>query len=710
MSDEGLASLHELARAAGISVEWQDAHGNHQVVAPEVLKTVLSALDIEADTPEQIAASLVRLQQSGADSGSNLVIGVVRQAMELAVPSSNPVLHFRMEFESGGVVDGVAKRKDEHTVVVPGISVPGYHRLFIGHQHFTLAVAPHRCYSMADATGTPHPREWALAVQIYGLRRRGGMLAAPGGSGGIGDFTALGELGKIAAQRGAAALAISPVHAMFSADPARFSPYGPSSRLHINVLHIDPAEVFGQPAVGLAISALGLGHEMVRLEQLDLIDWPGVARAKLAVLHRLFDGFPANVGSSVHEEFLRFRSEGGAVLEDHARFEALHAWQVSEGTGSSGWREWPVQYQDPAGPAVTAFAGTHALEVSFHAFLQWLADRGMARAQGAAREAGMSIGLISDLAVGTDPSGSHAWSRQGEILARLSPGAPPDIYNPHGQAWGITAFSPSAMKRNGYRAFIEMLRASLKHAGGIRIDHALGLSRMWLVPEGSSPRDGAYVNYPFEDMMRLVALESWRLRTVVVGENLGTVPEGFNDKIASAGMLGMQVMWFERQHWGDNAPFKQPVHWSPESVGMTTTHDLPTVAGWWVGRDLEWRARLGLFADGANQEEQWRVRERDREQLVQAINAAGFGSDKVDASAPHAPLKAVFEFIGTANCPLVVVPLEDVLALEEQPNFPGTIDTHPNWRRRIGVPVEQLLNEKQVNQRLGALLQARKKS
>lgn len=710
MSDESLAFLHELARAAGISVEWKDARGNHHTVSPEVLRNVLSALDLPAETPAQMAASLDRLHAPDTGTDSNLIIGVVRQSMELPVPSTVPTLHFRVEFDTGGVVDGDAKRKDDSTIVVPGINLPGYHRIVIGDRHFTLAVAPQRCFSMADATGKSHPREWALAVQLYGLRRRGGLLAAPGGSGGIGDFTALGELGRVAAKRGAAALAISPVHAMFSADPSRFSPYGPSSRLFINVLHIDPAEVFGQPAVALAISALGLSQEIVRLERLDLIDWPAAARAKLAVLRRLFDGFPANVGSSVHEEFLRFRSEGGATLEDHARFEALHAWQVADGSGSSGWRQWPEAYQDPASEAVATFSEKHAVEVSFHAFLQWLADRGMARAQSAAREAGMSIGLISDLAVGTDPSGSHAWSRQDEILARLSPGAPPDVYNPHGQAWGITAFSPSAMKRNGYRAFIEMLRASLRHAGGIRIDHALGLSRMWLVPEGASPRDGAYVNYPFEDMMRLVALESWRLRTVVIGENLGTVPDGFNDRIAEAGMLGMQVMWFERQHWGDNAPFKPPAQWSPESVGMTTTHDLPTIAGWWVGRDLEWRAKLGLFAEGASQEAQWRVRERDREQLIHALHAAGVGAGALDASSAQAPVAPIFEFIGAANCPLVIVPLEDVLALEEQPNLPGTIDTHPNWRRRIAVPVEQLLDDKQVDQRLDSLLQARTQS
>jgi 4-alpha-glucanotransferase len=708
MNDDGLTSLHALAEAAGMSVDWQDASGKPQRVTPDVLKNVLGALGIDAGSDDAIDASLAALRGGGDDDASHFVIGVVRQSIEVPLPDTGGTLTFRVEFDDdGGVADGDARRKDADTVIVPGINVPGYHRLFIGNQTFTLAIAPARCYSVSDAIGKPQPREWAVGVQIYSLRRKSGSLGAPGASGGIGDFTALGSLASVLAKRGAAGVAISPVHAMFTADPHRISPYAPSSRLFLNVLYIDPADVFGQPAVALAVSALGLTLEVTRLEQLELIDWPAVARSKLAILRRLFEGFPGNVGSSIHESFLKFREEGGSLLENHARFEALHAWRIAEGFPTGGWRDWPECYRNPDSPEVAAFAQEHAAEVTFHAALQWLADRGLARAQKTARDAGMAIGLIADLAVGTDPGGSHAWSRQGEILAKLSPGAPPDIYNAQGQAWGLTAFSPAALKRTGYRAYIEMLRACLRHAGGIRIDHALGLKRMWLVPEGAAATDGAYINYPFDDIMRLIALESWRHRAIVVGENLGTVPEGFNDQIGKAGMLGMDVLWFERQHFGDNAPIKAPRDWPPEAMAMTTTHDLPTIAGWWTATDIHWRERLDLFGPDDTLESQLAIRARDREQLIRALNDAGIAvSQDTDPASPP-PIAETFRFVGSTPCPLAVVPLEDLLGDDEAPNLPGTTEGHPNWRRRVATTLEQLLDDPAVEQRLDALHQSR---
>jgi 4-alpha-glucanotransferase len=711
MSDDDVKSLHALADAAGVSVDWQDAAGKPQRVSPDVLRNVLNALGIDASSPEAIDRSLDAVNDAGGDTASHFVIGVVRQSVEVPLPDTVGTLRFRIEFdEDGGVVDGEARRKDAHTVIIPGMNLPGYHTLHIGDQVVTLAIAPTRCFGVSDAIGKAQPREWALAVQLYGLRRRGASLGAPGASGGVGDFTALASLAGVAAKAGATGIAISPVHAMFTADPQRISPYAPSSRLFLNVLYVDPAEVFGQPAVALAASALGLNLDLARLEQLDMVDWPAVARTKLAILRRLFDGFPGNVGSSVHEAFTRFREEGGSLLENHARFEALHAWRLAEGFPTGGWRDWPECYQNPDSPEVAAFAQEHAADVTFHAFLQWLADRGLARAQAAARDAGMGIGLIADLAVGTDPGGSHAWSRQGEILAKLSPGAPPDLYNAQGQAWGLTAFSPSALRRTGYRAYIEMLRACLRHAGGIRIDHALGLKRMWLVPEGAAPTDGAYVNYPFDDIMRLIALESWRHRAIVVGENLGTVPEGFNDQIGRAGMLGMDVLWFERAHGGENAPIKPPRDWPVEAMAMTTTHDLPTIAGWWTGTDLQWRDRLGLFGDGDSLDAQMANRARDREQLVQSLAAAGIEvSQDTDPEAPP-PIAETFRFVGATSCPLAVVPLEDVLGDPEAPNLPGTTDTHPNWRRRMATTIDTLLDDQDVSRRLAALSQSRQSS
>lgn len=710
MSDDDLLLLHELAGVAGISVDWRSAAGHDMRVAPEVLRNVLMAMDLDAATPGRVADSLARLRHEIANEAPVLVTALVRQQIELPGCGEQGSLRFRIEFESGEVADGEAKRRDDSTLTLPGINLPGYHQLSIGGRQLTLAVAPASCYSIADAVGQPSPREWALAVQLYGLRR-GGKPGARRGSGGIGDYTALAELAQAMARKGATGIAISPVHAMFSADPGRYSPYGPSSRLFLNVLHIDPAEVFGQPAAALAVSALGLNEELLRLEQRELIDWQGAARAKLAVLRRLFENFPSNVGSRLQDDFVEFRRAGGRTLEDHARFEALHAWHLSHDGGALGWQAWPEGFRHPEGPAVEAFAQRHADEVRFHVFLQWLAARGLSRAQRLAREAGMHIGLIADLAVGTDPSGSHAWSRQDEIFARLSPGAPPDSFNQLGQQWGLTSFAPRALQRHGYRAFIEMLRANLRHAGGIRIDHALGLARMWLVPRGASAAEGAYVRYPFDDMMRLVMLESWRNRAVVIGENLGTVPDGFNERITQAGMLGMEVLWFARQYFGDEAGFRPPRAWPGHSVAMTTTHDLPTVAGWWSGRDLAWRDRLGLFADPGGIPGQKDLRERDKGRLWQAMAEAGVAlPEGGPPPSGQAPVEQVLAFVGRTAAPLVIVPIEDAIAQVEQANLPGTIGTHPNWLRRLPVSVDQLPEDPGVMRRLASVHHARKQS
>ncbi|HCL75914.1 MAG TPA: 4-alpha-glucanotransferase, partial [Pseudomonas sp.] len=234
------------------------------------------------------------------------------------------------------------------------------------------------------------------------------------------------------------------------------------------------------------------------------------------------------------------------------------------------WRQWPERYRTPENPAVQRFAEENADEVSFYAFCQWLIARGLERAQAAARGAGMAIGLISDLAVGADGGGSQAWSRQDEVLAALSVGAPPDILNRNGQSWGIAAFSPWGLKAHGYRAFIEMLRANLAHAGGMRIDHVMGLMRLWVTPVGAGPEHGAYLNYPFDDMLRLLTLEAWRHNAVILGEDLGTVPEGLREKLVARRILGMRVLLFERD---GNARFRPTSEWSSDALATTTTHD-----------------------------------------------------------------------------------------------------------------------------------------
>jgi 4-alpha-glucanotransferase len=341
----------------------------------------------------------------------------------------------------------------------------------------------------------------------------------------------------------------------------------------------------------------------------------------------------------------------------------------------------------------------HAHEVKFHAWLQFRADRELRAAHQAARESGMRIGLIADLAVGADHAGSQSWSYRNEVLRGVEIGAPPDAINREGQSWGITALSPYGLRRSGYAAFIEMLRHALRHAGGVRIDHIMGLTRLWVIPLGAPSKDGAYLKLPATDLLRLVALESHRHRAVIIGEDLGTLPEGFQDLLNHVGIGGLRVMWFERT----GSHFNPPSTWTPTAVAMTTTHDLPTVAGWWLGRDIEWRERLHMAGDSAEQ------READRAELWTAFRASG--ATQAPIPPPEAAAQAVdaaCAHIGLAACALTLVPIEDALALPEQPNLPGTHDEHPNWRRRLPASVDALMNQPDVTARLAALDDARK--
>jgi 4-alpha-glucanotransferase len=291
------------------------------------------------------------------------------------------------------------------------------------------------------------------------------------------------------------------------------------------------------------------------------------------------------------------------------------------------------------------------------------------------------------------------------MINGLSIGAPPDLLNAHGQSWGLGAFDPRAMKLNGFRAYIEMLRAAFANAGGVRIDHVLGLARMWLVPAGASPKEGAYLRYPLDDLLRLIALESWRHRAIVIGEDLGTVPEGFGERLARAGVLGIRVLWFQR----DKAHFLAPAAWSADAIATTTTHDLPTFAGWWEGRDIGWRTRLDLLEEDATEMGERDAREQDRAMLWKAFTEAGCARGAAPpADMEHAPADEAIAFLAATPAPLAILPIEDALGLPEQWNIPGTTDSHPNWRRRLRQPVEDLLDESAVAARLAILDGARR--
>ncbi|MBI2741794.1 MAG: 4-alpha-glucanotransferase [Rhodospirillales bacterium] len=539
---------------------------------------------------------------------------------------------------------GKAKSVVVRDGVLPGIRRLGYHRLRFADREITLAVAPSRCLTLQEIGGGE--RMWGVAAQVYGLRRAG--------DGGIGDAGAVRELAEAAARHGADAVALSPVHSLFPHDPARYGPYSPSSRLFLNPLYADPSATFDATTI--------VPDEA--LEGAALIDWPTAAAAKFARLRTLFDEFD-QVDTPLLREFERFIVEGGETLRQHARFEA----------------------QQAAGPE------------RYHLFLQWITARSFAAAQRAAKEAGMRIGLLSDLAIGMDRTGSHAWARRSDLLMGLSIGAPPDAFNPHGQDWGLTGFSPHALLAAGFEPFLATLRAALAHAGGVRIDHIMGLMRLWLIPRGQPAGEGAYLAYPLEDLLNLLALESHRHRAVVIGEDLGTVPPGFRARLRRAGIAGMDVLWFERTR----LHFRKPSRWRADAVAMTTTHDLPPVAGWWSGEDIRTRRALGL---GAPSEEQ--ARTRDRARLWRAFGNAGLDGSMPPVDQPAPVVAAALGYVSQSPSPLMLTPLEDLLGLVEQPNVPGTIDEHPNWRRRLETPAREVFDSPAVRARVDIIRRHRR--
>ncbi len=655
-----MSSLKKLAIAAGLQPEWQDAAGCRQTVSDDALRRILDRLGHASASAEQVADSLSAIAVKAATAPRFVSVDIGDPIQLGTKVSGNAELTLD---------DGTTKSVAVDNGSLRPISKSGYHRLEINGEMIDILVAPRRCFTIADAL--PGRKLWAPAVQIPSLRSKVANA--------FGDFATLADAARDFGERGAEALAISPTHALFPADASRYSPYAPSSRQFLNGLYGDPS-ASDVPSDGPAP---------------DLINWQSAIPARLAQLRRAFaQATPKNA-----EMLAVFRRDGGEDLERHAEFDALHS-HFFAAIGAKGWQRWPADYHDPASPTVRRFVTDHPEDVAFYVFLQWLARRDLDAAQHASKEAGMAIGLIADLAVGMDPGGSHGWSRRGDLLAGLSIGAPPDPLGPDGQSWGITCFDPQALRDNAFAPFIATIRAALAHAGGIRIDHAFGLRRLWVVPEGASATEGAYLDMPFDDMMRIVAMESQRAKAIVIGEDLGTVPDGFREAMDARAMLGMRVLWFERDADG----FVPAAQWSPDSVAMTGTHDLATIAGWWSGRDIDWTWDLGRKSDAVDEPADRAARAEDCAALWSA-----FGTD-TEQPAPDdtAPVvDAAIGHVAGTPCALAIVPIEDLAGLIEQPNLPGTIDEHPNWRRRMPDTTEALLQRPEVVARIDTLNAAR---
>ncbi|MBK9307934.1 MAG: 4-alpha-glucanotransferase [Nitrospira sp.] len=510
----------------------------------------------------------------------------------------------------------------------------GYHELVpIGRTSSTkLIVTPGRCHLPLGL------RTWGWSAQVYATRSKT--------SWGIGDLADLRRLGKWAESLGAGMLLINPLNAALPLLPQEASPYSPSSRRYRNPLYLRIDDVPGIERVQADLRPHAAAAQALNDER--TINRDRVFQFKLDALHKLWAVF------SDDADFDRFQRDHGSSLDQFAVFNVL----VEE--YGTDWRQWPSDYRHPDGVGVQRFVQEYADRVRFHKWLQWLLDCQL-------KQAAEPVALIQDLPIGFSPNGADAWAWQDLLALDCSIGAPPDLYNKEGQNWGLPPFIPHRLRQAAYEPFIQTIRAVMKHTGGLRIDHVMGLFRLWWVPPGQTPKHGAYVRYRADDLLGIIALESQRASAIVVGEDLGTVEEGVREQMAACDMLSYRLLWFE-----EVAPREYP----EKALAAITTHDLPTLAGIWTGQDVELQLRSGLNPDKAQSEEL-------RQKIVQASG--------VD---PHVDVETAairtFDQLAAAPSVIVMATMEAACVVSERPNMPGADGAYPNWSLALPLPLEEI--------------------
>ena len=578
----------------------------------------------EAADPEAVAAALEAMGGGPDRDPPPADVWVVRAGERVHCAGA-----WSLRMEDGATAEG----RDDLPTGLP----LGYHELERedGSRSTRLIVAPASCHL------PPGLRTWGWAAQLYSVRSTR--------SWGMGDLADLADLGRWARSLGAGVVLLNPLHSALPGHPQQPSPYYPSSRCFHSPLYIRVEDVPGageEPAVEAAARA---GRA---LNARPTIDRDAVWDLKIPALEALWRASRAREGRDAG--FAGFGARRGAALESYAAFCA-----ISEVHGRA-WRDWPAELRRPGTPAVAEFASRHSDRVRFHAWLQWLMDDQLARA-------GEVIGLVTDLAIGTDPGGFDAWMWQDALAEGVRVGAPPDEFNPAGQDWGFPPYDPWRLRSAGFEPFVQVVRSALAHAAGLRIDHVAGLYRLYWIPPGADPARGVYVRYPWQELLSVLALEGVRAGAWVVGEDLGTVEPVVREDLGRRDVLSTKVFWFE-----DVAPR----HYPERSLAVVTTHDLPTVAGVWTGEDLEDQRECGVEADPGTAEA---LRDRLRE----------WSGLPADASVGDVVV-ATHRLLAEAPSAVVLAGLEDALAVARRPNLPGTVDERPNWRQALPRPLEAL--------------------
>lgn len=693
--------LRELAELMGVECEYVDGRGHSHQATDDALRLILGALGIDVQSESDIQREWERIQE---ERWTNVIEPVLLHYPEARVPLcfsmaiplgdsslESVMLECRIKDEQGKIrastIKGSVCTCLEETVlrgtryVRIQVNLPG--RLRLGYYEVMLTIkigsrgleakslviaAPQRCYLPPGSK-----KEWGIGVQLYGIRSRENW--------GIGDFRDLERIMKTAGKTwNASTIGLQPLHSL---TPGLRSPYSPSSRLCWSPLYLNVeqvAEFRVSPTIQKRFRTKKFQSTLEALRSSQVIEYESVYQLKMGVLEDLFRVFKRRhlqPGTRRGRAFLRFIQQSPDFLTRFCTFQVL-----SEHFQGMVWRQWPLDFHNPTSPAVERFQKKHAARIHYFYYVQWLCELQLTRLDQVAQKASLGLGLYHDLPVGIHPDGADAWGFQDQLAKDATSGAPPDSFNLHGQNWGLLAPNPRALRQHGYQFFRQTVSQNMKHGGVLRIDHALGLFRMFWVPFGHSGQDGLYVKTYVDEMLAVLALESVRHKVMVVGEDLGTVTPAIQRKLEGAGLLSYRLLFFERENGG---AFRLPHQFPRQALVSATTHDLPTLKGYWAEQDIAIKEQANLYPHPEDRDRDTHVRGEDRRQLWDAVSRSGLAlPEAMPAMLTSDIVTKIYQFLAKTPSRLLMVQLEDLLGEIDTPNLPGAPDAaYPSWRVRL---------------------------
>jgi 4-alpha-glucanotransferase len=735
--------LAALAERVGIAAEYYDISGARHVTADHTKRDILRAMGFQADSTAALAVAIrewdeapwrrpcdpVRIVHEEEVGAPVVCCFALEDGRERSV-----VVKWQLNDESGHLlqegqagpglaaaevkfVDG-ARRVRVELPAPKGLPL-GYYD-FIMHAEglvggptgtLRLIVAPRQCFvPTALEVGQ---RYWGLALQLYSL--------SSGRNWGCGDFTDLNQVVEWAGKRlGAGLVGLNPLHAIRNTAPHHTSPYTPYNRLALNELYIDLErlpEFFASEDAQNQYRSSEFQAKLQALRENRRVDYEAIAQAKRTMLDLAYRQFlkesysgaepnlePKTARAKLLERFIQAEGE---PLELYATFQTLEEERRLIQSKTVTWQEWPKQFLSP-GSAAREYGRRHRKRIRFFQYIQWIASEQLNEVLRTAEAAGMPIGIYNDLALGAERTGAEAWMYQSVMALDADCGAPPDDFAPEGQNWGLPPINPVALRPSRYELLIQLLRRNMRFGRAIRLDHVMALSRLFWIPKGKSAAEGTYVHYPFEELLSIIALESVRSKTLVIGEDLGTVTDLVREQLAKARVLSYRVFYFERR--GDGA-WKSPGEYPQQALAVAGTHDLPTLTGFWSGEDIQVRAGLGAFKDEAGRRQAWEERQRDKGRMLAALKQeallpSGMSDDPAAVPAMTPTLcRAIHTYLARTPAWLVLANVEDALEEISQTNLPGTVENHPNWRRKYASRLDNLIDDERLRE-LGATLRS----